>query len=714
MDQLKKLRENVKKANGIYIDVRKKTGIPETAEYRRRTIKDLSDPFIKGVFTLAVIGPMSAGKSAFINALLGDEDLLPTGHFQTTCTLTEISYSKEKRLKIVYGDGHVDDTTKGEGVLSKLKGIVSIPKEFDKLPINHINQFILAGNTFEEILKNKEVLMKLSGRSYWEDSDDELLKKYVLSKKPSNIPVHVYLYYPLDETYNGWRIVDTPGIGAIGGIDQTTKDFLSSKEESVDAAIFVFNGVKEIEDQGINDIVNDSYSQLTDVAKERTFFVITHKGARTCYENLETTKQKALQLFSKGKVSIPQKRFLAVDSMLSLLYDISIKRYGLDPMIFTKSILAVNKHFRVDEIVDEVEREEKKKEINMYREMIRYIFDKLEEKEIEVNSEVLAEEICSFAEFKQLRELLGDFAANAKKEAYQKLLSTIIDDFKSFGSQKKEEIELKRLKISKTPEELEREIAAKLRQIRDYNESLQVKYNDLMLDYNAKNLKLHYYSAILDESKKRINAARTLFQYQLEEDIENAIQNYLSSVKLKDETVFQKFINSCERLTKKEMEDKIPGIALKPIDISAVVKQVSVSAESRATHSVKKEKWETTNSFIRIISLGFAGKKKVTYYVDEVNWAEKKENMKNDANAFLTGHVEAHCNSIQSEVVIPSGKKIQCQLDELLDEKKVEYDSLLISQKSDNEIRDDISKLENDIMLIDSKIIEIDSLSVCI
>ena len=710
MEQLKKLRENVNKANGIYVDVRKKARIPETDEYHRKTIKELSDPFIKGVFTLAVIGPMSAGKSAFINALLGDEDLLPTGHFQTTCTLTEISYSKEKRLKIVYGDGHVDDTTKGEGVLSTLKGIVSIPEEFDKLPINHINQFILAGNTLEEILKNKDVLMKLSGRSYWEDGDDELLKKYVLSKKPSNIPVHVFLYYPLEETYIGWRIVDTPGIGAIGGIDQTTKDFLSNKNESVDAAIFVFNGVKEIEDKGFSDMVYTSYSQLTDVAKERTFFVITHKGARTCYEKLEKTKQIALQLFSKGKVSIPKERFLAVDSMLSLLYDIAIKTYGLDPMIFTKSIVAVYKHFGVDDIVDGREREEKKNEIKMYREMIRYIFDKLEENEIEVNSEVLTEEICSFAGFTQFRGLLGDFAANAKKEAYQKLLYTIIDDFKSFGSQKKERIEGMRSKITKTPEEFANEIASKLQQIQEYNESLQEKYHELMLDYNAKSLKSKYYSDILEEAKKRINSARTSFQYQLEEDIESAIQNYLSSVKLKDETVFQKFVTSSERLAKEEMEDKIPGIALKPIDIPAVVKLVSETAESRATHSVKKEKWETTNTILRIISLGFAGKKKVTYYVDEVNWTEKKENTKTDAIRFLDGHIEAHSLSIQNEVVIPSGIKIQHQLDKLLDDKKAEYDSLLSSQKSENEIRAEISKIESERAMIISKIGEIERL----
>lgn len=710
MDQLKKLREKVKKANDIYMDVREKTRIPETEDYRRQTIKELTDPFIKGVFTLAVIGPMSAGKSAFINALLGDEDLLPTGHFQTTCTLTEISYSKEKRLKIVYGDGHIDDTTKGDGVLSKLKGVVSIPEEFNNLPINHINQFILAGNTFEEILNNKEVLMNLSGRSYWDNSDDELLKKYVLSKRPSNIPVHVYLYYPLDETYNGWRIVDTPGIGAIGGIDQTTKDFLNNKEESVDAAIFIFNGVKEIEATEINSVVNTSYSQLTDVAKERTFFVITHKGERTCYENLETTKQKALQLFSKGKVSIPKNRFLAVDSMLSLLYDISIKRYGLDPMIFTKSIVAVNKHFGVDDIVDEREREEKKKEIKMYRDMIRYIFDKLEENEIEVNSEVLAEEICSFAEFAQLRGLLGDFAANAKKDAYRQLLSTIIDDFKSFGSQKKEDIELKRLKITKTPEDLAREIAVKLQQLHDYSESLQERYINLMVDFNAKNLKSKYYSGILDETKKRVNSARTTWSSELKEDIENAIQNYLSSVKLKDETVFQKFVLESERLTKEEMENKIPNIALKPIDIPAVVKHVSDSAEVRATHSVKKEKMETTNIIVNILSLGFAGKKKVTYYVNEVNWTEQKENTKIDAIVFLNSHIEAHCNSIQIDVVRPSGEKIQQQLNKLLEEKQTEYDTLLASQESENEMRFEISKLESEITMIISKIKEIEKL----
>lgn len=122
-----------------------------------------------------------------------------------------------------------------------------------------------------------------------------------MSKRPSNIPVHVYLYYPLDEAYNGWRIVDTPGIGAIGGIDQTTKDFLNNKEESVDAAIFIFNGVKEIEATEISSIVNTSYSQLTDVAKERTFSLLLIKEKEHVTKILKRQSKKHFSFSQKEK-----------------------------------------------------------------------------------------------------------------------------------------------------------------------------------------------------------------------------------------------------------------------------------------------------------------------------------------------------------------------------------------------------------------------------
>ena len=318
MEQLKELRERVIKANELYDELRAVIHIPDDEPFQREGIKILSEPFVKGVFTLAVIGQMSAGKSAFINALLEDEDILPTGHFQTTCTLTEIVWSTIKRLQVTYGDGHIEEYN-GDEILGKLKDVAAINPKFESLPINHINEFILKGQGIKDILNNKDLIIKLSGRP---TIDEELLKEYVLgnhkegieAKNRSTIPVHVYMEYPLAESYRGWRIVDTPGIGALGGIDQTTKDFLLN--EKVDGAIFMFNGAEPIGRNDLSEMIKNAYSQLTDVAKERTFFVITHAGESACRSNIDRTFKNALDLFSQGDVSIPRERFFAVDAKI--------------------------------------------------------------------------------------------------------------------------------------------------------------------------------------------------------------------------------------------------------------------------------------------------------------------------------------------------------------------------------------------------------------
>ena len=72
MEQLKELRERVIKANELYDELRAIIHIPDNEPFQREGIKILSEPFVKGVFTLAVIGQMTSGKSAFINALLED------------------------------------------------------------------------------------------------------------------------------------------------------------------------------------------------------------------------------------------------------------------------------------------------------------------------------------------------------------------------------------------------------------------------------------------------------------------------------------------------------------------------------------------------------------------------------------------------------------------------------------------------------------------
>ena len=86
-----------------YDRIRKKCEITDKAH--SATINRLAKPFLDGHFTLAVVGKMSSGKSTFINTLIGD-NLFPTGHFQTTSTLTYIEKGDEVKMEVLFSDEH--------------------------------------------------------------------------------------------------------------------------------------------------------------------------------------------------------------------------------------------------------------------------------------------------------------------------------------------------------------------------------------------------------------------------------------------------------------------------------------------------------------------------------------------------------------------------------------------------------------------------------
>ena len=100
-NQFQEYCEQVKKVLQEYKDVRQQANIND--EGLSATVERKAKPFVEGHFTLAIVGKMSAGKSTFINAFLGQK-ILPTGHFQTTAILTKIEHAEEKTIDIVYGD----------------------------------------------------------------------------------------------------------------------------------------------------------------------------------------------------------------------------------------------------------------------------------------------------------------------------------------------------------------------------------------------------------------------------------------------------------------------------------------------------------------------------------------------------------------------------------------------------------------------------------
>lgn len=678
MKQLQELRKRVIKANQLYSELRSTVHIPDEEPYQREGIKILSDPFVNGVFTLAVIGQMSAGKSAFINALLEDEDLLPTGHFQTTCALTEILWTEPERsvLRITYGDGHIQEFR--DNIPAELKKAVAIPEKFHSIPINHIDQCLLDGWGIEKILSHKTDIEKLSkGRL-----DENLVKDYVLgnekegiaAKTKSTIPVHVHLEYPLSDSYRGWRIVDTPGIGARGGIDLCTKDFLIKNK--VDAAIFVFSGTSNIESEDLYQTVSNAYTQLTDTAKKRTFFVITHAGKKVCHEQIDGIFERALGAFSDGEVAITKDRFFAVDSMLSLLYDIAIKKHKVDPMIFD------SRGIKLDIMTSA--------EIDEYRSMIVFLLDLLHHEGKELNTETLIDKIVEIAGFDVLKKALGDFARDTKLLAYKELLETIFRDLEAFGSKKLEDIALWSSKMTKTPEEFDKELKEKEKEINAYRIRIIKEYNEIVLKYGI---------GVLET---RVNTSKTKFFRKVSNaksiaDIEPAYNSFLEMFPLERDSIMKDFLLDCKKLGEIKVSNILPDLVLPPIDLEAARKKAEKEATTTESYFVRIQKkgfinWLRWNIFRGNLG-GFDYEKRYRDVIDDDKQLEYYvAHIKEDVNESI----KAFCRAMFENYVSPTAINIQQQLDSLVEHKKKEYDAIKASLVSAQDIEKKIVGLEKD------------------
>ena len=70
-------------------------------------LKDRVKALKDGRYVLVVVGEVKAGKSTFINALLG-ERILPTDVLQSSSAVVEICKAEKKYVEIRYADGHAE------------------------------------------------------------------------------------------------------------------------------------------------------------------------------------------------------------------------------------------------------------------------------------------------------------------------------------------------------------------------------------------------------------------------------------------------------------------------------------------------------------------------------------------------------------------------------------------------------------------------------
>ncbi|MHB0756254.1 dynamin family protein [Polaribacter sp. M15] len=263
-----------------------------------------------GKFLLSVAGEVKAGKSTFINALLGKE-ILPSDVLQATSAIVEIFKSETSYLKVVYADGSTEEvsddlsTIEIDKAKERLGAICSIENQYRNIPHTALNEYIIKDDyvkVTEEFINNLEAI---SGMELQDEKD--LIESYILNTPKSKIPIEINFGYPLNWSFEELRIVDSPGVNATGGVQDISLKFL----EKANAILFV-HPIKPIESESFKDFVNKTISNKS---KENLFLILTHKGL---YEEDEVEKllNEAKRLY--GKI-ISEERIIVVDSVLELI-----------------------------------------------------------------------------------------------------------------------------------------------------------------------------------------------------------------------------------------------------------------------------------------------------------------------------------------------------------------------------------------------------------
>lgn len=418
------MRRHIEKIVGDYKKVLEECETND--KWHSETIYRMAYPYLHGCFTLAVIGDMSSGKSTFINTLIG-VNVLPTGHFQTTSAITYIEHGTQASMSVKYADGH-EEKFDGNKINSILHDLVALPEEYKDLPINDINLLISGGDTLNDILAKKDGIEK---STHSKVCDIDLWKKYVDTHPKSSIASEVHVYYPLSEEMQGWRIVDTPGVGAIGGIQEATKRMFSSRDKDgnkqIDAIIFLKRGDSNIESESDITFFENVFGQLTNEARERLFFVMTHATAQKFRLYHDEIIKMAQRTYGE-KFNIPNSRLTHVDSLMARFHD----------NIIAQGLLATD----IDPDIAEPLEGWSIGECNAMYEMYSPLKRELKNRNLAINNENLLSLMEEWGNFGTLKNLINNFVREVKEKSFQKIVSMINEDYLLMKRKGTREIEI--------------------------------------------------------------------------------------------------------------------------------------------------------------------------------------------------------------------------------------------------------------------------------
>jgi hypothetical protein len=302
-------KDNVIDIFDNYVDKRQLQEDCNDIDFLKSRIHSLKN----GKYTLAVAGEVKAGKSTFINALLG-ADILHADVLQATSAIVEIFKADKSFLKIKYADGKeeviCDDlaTPETNEAIEKLRNICSVSDIYREIPTTLLNEYIIKSDGFLDITDDLINIWQVQSRAVLSDKKN-LISQYLNEHSKEDIPVEIQFGYPLKWDFDELRIVDSPGVNALGGVQDTSFSYF----DEANAIIFV-HPIKPIESESFHKFIE---KVIPNRSKDTLFLVLTHAGLYSD-SDIDRLTLEAARLY---KNDIPVERILVVDSLLKLIHD---------------------------------------------------------------------------------------------------------------------------------------------------------------------------------------------------------------------------------------------------------------------------------------------------------------------------------------------------------------------------------------------------------
>lgn len=597
--------------------IRSKEGDGIDLEFLKNRINNLK----KGKFTIAVAGEVKAGKSTFINALLGIE-ILPSDVLQATSAVVEILRSEKSYLKVKYADNKEEILDFSPQDINeareKLEVICKIPDEYRDIPTTLIDQYIIASeNKFDltdDFIKQLEKESSLYGLS----DKKELLRKYLSEREKSSIPIEIQFGYPLSWDFDELRIVDTPGVNAVGGVQNISFGYLITAN-----AILFLHPIKPIESESFVKFVKKTISNRS---RETLFLILTHAGLYTEAE-VKRLYEDAIRIYSEF---IPKERIIVVDSLLQLIVN------------------DLNNGKKLEDIENKSEQKSD----------ILAKFEKRAKKEGKPLLEVLEE----YSGFNKMYESINTFAMQAPTIQLKEILQMVKDGY--LYQEKMYESNIKLLESKKRdPQEFENEINRIKNLLEEYKLLLNNTIEDLNREYTGKKAQLQIEigelkkmcSEMISNGEDFGSVRKAFFDVYdkintIYEDNCNVIKNKL---KVRLEKIGQQFvedkkitlpkvdINAIEYETKKNAFKKEDNIDIIPIERRLLVSIINIIA--RFFYGSKKKDGEK-EVYDEKRHLELLKNNLITQCYDLIN------NMPNQIKVFLDEYLKKFLNSVNEKI----------------------------------------------------------------